>query len=65
MEPTVVIRKDDLQKNPDLGHKLSQFSDKVKEHEDTCQYFPSEGKMVGFMKILLEYDLDYSLQYVE
>ena len=65
MRPTVIILKEDLRKNSNLGQELSQLSDKVKELEAACQYFPSDGNLVEFMKILIKYNLDYELQYQE
>jgi hypothetical protein len=65
METTIVIFKTDLQKSPNIGQELSQLSDRVKELEDACQYFPLEGKLVDFMRILMKYNLSYELQYEE
>jgi hypothetical protein len=65
METTIVILKTDLQRSPNIGQELSQLSDRVVETEDACQYFPLEGKLVDFMKILMKYILSYELQYEE
>lgn len=63
MQTTITILKTDLERNTNLGPELSQLSDRVKEFDDSCQYFPTGGRLVDFMRILMKYDLDYKLDY--
>lgn len=65
MHPAIVILKTDLQKHPNLGQQLSSLSEKVRELPEECHYYPESGNLVNFMRILLKYDLEYRLEYVE
>lgn len=65
MNPAIVVLKVDLQKHAHLGQQLSSLSERVSEWPEECRYYPKSGNLVDFMRILLKYDLDYRLEYVD
>lgn len=65
MHPAIVILKAELQNYLGLGEQLSSISERVMELPAECHYYPKRGSFVEFIRLLIKYDLDYRLEYVD
>jgi hypothetical protein len=56
---TIIILKEDLEKNPDVSHYLSGVSVRVKELELACAYVPHKDTFVEIILILNDHKIAY------